>query len=61
MQYLQRWRMLQAARRLREGDASIVRIAESVGYDSQPAFQRFFKRHLGTTPAAWRRRAAAET
>lgn len=60
MQYLQRWRMLLAARRLRDGDASIVRIAESVGYDSQPAFQRCFKRHLGATPAAWRRRVAAD-
>jgi AraC-like DNA-binding protein len=54
MHYLAKWRMLLAATRLREGRDSVARIAESVGYDSPPAFQRAFLRHVGTTPARWR-------
>lgn len=56
MQYLARWRMLLAARRLRESRDSIATIAEAVGYDSPAAFQRGFARHMGSTPAQWRRR-----
>ncbi|TWI05033.1 AraC-like DNA-binding protein [Luteimonas cucumeris] len=55
MQYLARWRMLLAARRLREGRESIATVAEAVGYDSPSAFQRGFARHMGMTPAQWRR------
>jgi AraC-like DNA-binding protein len=55
MQYLARWRMLLAARRLREGRESIETIAGTVGYDSPAAFQRAFKRQMGATPAQWRR------
>lgn len=57
MQYLARWRMLLAARRLREGRDSIAAVAEAVGYDSPAAFQRGFARYMGTTPAQWRRGA----
>lgn len=60
MQYLARWRMLQAARRLREGRDSIATVAEAVGYDSPSAFQRGFARHMGMTPAQWRRGVVAE-
>ena len=59
MQYLARWRMLLAARRLRESRGSIAAIAEAVGYESPAAFQRGFARHMGATPAQWRRRHAA--
>ncbi|MCL1633059.1 AraC family transcriptional regulator [Luteimonas sp. SX5] len=55
MQYLARWRMLLAARRLREGRDSVATVAEAVGYDSPAAFQRGFARYMGTTPAQWRR------
>jgi AraC-like DNA-binding protein len=55
MQYLTRWRMLLAARRLRESRDSIETIAEAMGYDSPAAFQRAFKRKMGATPAQWRR------
>jgi AraC-like DNA-binding protein len=55
MQYLARWRMLLAARRLREGRDSVAAVAEAVGYDSPAAFQRGFARYMGTTPAQWRR------
>jgi AraC-like DNA-binding protein len=58
MQYLMRWRMLLASKRLEESDASILAIAAEVGYESEAAFNRAFKRELGTPPAAWRRRAA---
>ena len=54
MQYLSRWRMLLATRRLRESRDSIAAVAEAVGYESPAAFQRAFKRHLGVTPARWR-------
>jgi AraC-like DNA-binding protein len=58
MQYLTRWRMLLAARRLRESRASVAAIAEQVGYESTSAFQRVFSRHMGISPARWRRDVA---
>ena len=45
-----------ASLRLRESDDSIARIAADVGYDSEAAFHRAFKRELGVPPATWRRR-----
>jgi len=56
MQYLTRWRMQLAARRLVDGTESTAAIAVAVGYESEPAFNRAFKRHLGEPPATWRRR-----
>ena len=35
---------------------SLAAIAVAVGYESEPAFNRAFKRHLGEPPATWRRR-----
>ena len=58
MQYLTRWRTSLAAAQLRESNASIIRIAEKVGYESEAAFNRAFKREFGLPPATWRRRAA---
>ena len=55
MQYLTRWRLTIAAQRLRNENASLTRIAADSGYDSEAAFNRAFKRALGTTPAVWRR------
>ncbi|MGH8145233.1 MAG: cupin domain-containing protein [Rhodanobacteraceae bacterium] len=57
MHYLTRLRMQLAARRLGESWCSIPRVADEVGYDSNAAFQRAFKRCFGETPAAWRRHA----
>ena len=57
MQYLTRWRTSLAARQLRETQASILRIAGDVGYESEAAFNRAFKREFGLPPAAWRKRA----
>jgi AraC-like DNA-binding protein len=55
MQYLTRWRLQLAANLLRSGNRSVASVAADVGYDSEAAFSRAFKRELGTTPAAWRR------
>jgi AraC-like DNA-binding protein len=55
MQYLAQWRMQAAARLLLETRASVAAIALEVGYESEAAFARAFKRQVGTPPAAWRR------
>jgi AraC-like DNA-binding protein len=55
MQYLAQWRMQLAARRLATGNAKIAALAEEVGYESEEAFSRAFKRLMGVSPAAWRR------
>jgi len=61
MQYLTRWRISLAAAQLRESNVSIIRVATQVGYESEAAFNRAFKREFGLPPAAWRRRAARES
>lgn len=48
-------RMTMAANELRTSSASTGAIAEMVGYQSEAAFQRAFKLHMGLTPASWRR------
>lgn len=60
MQYLVQWRMALAAHLLRSGRLSLTRIAEQIGYESEAAFSRAFKREYGAPPGAWRktRRAA---
>ncbi len=55
MRYLTRWRMQLASRRLLECHDALARIAADVGYDSEAAFNRAFKRELGMPPAAWRK------
>jgi AraC-like DNA-binding protein len=55
MQYLTRWRLQLAANLLRSGGRNVASVAADVGYDSEAAFNRAFKRELGTTPAAWRK------
>ena len=55
MQYLTSWRMQLAARLLRDNRSSVVSIALKVGYDSEAAFARAFKRLVGMPPARWRR------
>ena len=47
-------RMTMAGRALLESSAPVAQIGESVGYQSDAAFQRVFKRHIGVTPARWR-------
>ena len=57
MAYLTRWRMLQAAKLLRESRAGVAEVAEKVGYTSEAAFAKAFKRTLDRTPGAVRRSA----
>ena len=58
MQYLLGWRIHIAKQMLRDHADTIDSIAERIGYDSEPAFNRAFKKKTGSPPAAWRRRAA---
>jgi AraC-like DNA-binding protein len=53
--YLTSWRMELAAARLLESDDGIADIASDVGYESEAAFSRAFKRHVGEPPARWRK------
>jgi len=54
MQYLARWRMQVAAALLRDSNAKVIEVALGVGYESEAAFSRAFKRAVGVAPGAWR-------
>lgn len=54
IQYLTRWRMQLAARRLTERGAKVAAVAQEVGYDSEAAFSRAFKKFSGQSPSEWR-------
>jgi AraC-like DNA-binding protein len=58
MLYLTRWRMQLAANRLTSAITPVGEIAVGVGYESEAAFCRAFKKVTGVTPASWRRRHA---
>ena len=55
MHYLASWRMQVATEKLRNTSASLAQIAGIVGYDSEAAFSRAFKKAFGAAPATWRR------
>jgi len=55
MQYVARWRMHVALTRLRERDEGLVAVAGGVGYQSEAAFSRAFKRFVGMSPGAVQR------
>ncbi len=52
-------RMTVAANELRNSSTSTGAVAEAAGYQSEAAFQRVFKQHMGVTPAQYRRQAQA--
>lgn len=54
IQYLIRWRMQVAAQMLIGSGAALARVAEAVGYDSEAAFSRAFKKEFGSAPGTWR-------
>ena len=56
MQYLGYWRMQLAAQRLRESREAVAQVGYAVGYESEAAFSRAFKREFGKGPGEWRRR-----
>ncbi len=55
MEYLTNWRLQLAARQLATSDAPVLAVAEAVGYGSEAAFSRAFKRQHDLSPTAWRR------
>jgi AraC-like DNA-binding protein len=55
MQYLASWRMQVAIQKLRNTRSSLGQVAEFIGYDSEAAFSRAFKKAFGAAPATWRR------
>jgi len=57
MRYLTAWRMQLARQKLRETHANVAQIAFDVGYESEAAFARAFRRECGVPPAQWRRDA----
>lgn len=61
MQYLTRWRLQVAAKELSIGDKPLAVVAVEVGYESEAAFSRAFKRQFGMPPASWRKCHGADT
>jgi len=55
MRYLGRWRMQLATRALEAPHASIAQVASEIGYASEAAFNRAFKKYVGVPPGEWRR------
>lgn len=55
MHYVARWRMRVAQSLLSDGTATLSEIAEKLGYRSEAAFSRAFKREFGQPPTAWRK------
>jgi AraC-like DNA-binding protein len=60
MQYLTLWRMHMAAQQLREGRCSVAQAGFAVGYESEAAFSRAFKRQFGASPGTWARGQARD-
>jgi AraC-like DNA-binding protein len=60
MTYLLRWRLQLGARMLTSTSYSVARISGDVGYESEPAFNRAFKREFGAPPARFRIKAKLE-
>jgi AraC-like DNA-binding protein len=60
MSYLARWRLQLAARLLQGNRMTMLQLASEVGYESEAAFNRAFKREFGLPPAQYRRKLAAD-
>jgi AraC-like DNA-binding protein len=57
MQYLAHWRIQVGATLLRDTTCTVAAVAQQVGYESEAAFARAFKRLVGQPPSMWRRQA----
>jgi AraC-like DNA-binding protein len=55
MHYLGRWRMQLASRRLKTPGVSVAHVGAEVGYESEAAFNRAFKKFVGKPPGTWRK------
>ena len=60
MSYVARWRMNVAVAALKEEGATVAQLADRLGYRSEAAFSRAFKRVIGLSPGAIRRSAGGE-
>jgi AraC-like DNA-binding protein len=60
MQYLTQWRMMLAANLLRCSSTPLTHIAQDVGYQTDTAFSRAFRREYGMPPATWRKSRLAQ-
>jgi AraC-like DNA-binding protein len=60
IQYLAHWRATEARRLLKDRRFSVARIAEMLGYKSEAAFRRFFKRVEGVGPGKVRGRGGED-
>jgi AraC-like DNA-binding protein len=60
MHYLAQWRLQLAAQELKASPTTLARIAERIGYESEAAFSRAFKKEFGIAPAAWRQAEAGK-
>jgi transcriptional regulator GlxA family with amidase domain len=58
MRYLTKWRLQVGAHLLRTSDLGVAAVAGRVGYESEAAFSRAFKRTVGIPPAVFRVRHA---
>jgi len=58
MRYLTGWRIQLAKHLMLQLALPIAEVADRVGYESEAAFNRAFKRNVGVPPAAWRKRSA---
>lgn len=58
LEYLTRWRMYKASQILRERESKLADVANAIGYDSDGAFNKAFKRVLGVTPGEYRKLGA---
>jgi len=61
LSYVTRWRIYKAKCLLRQSDLSLYAIAERVGYATDGAFNRVFKRYVGETPGRYRRGISTQT
>ena len=59
MAYLTHWRLQLGAQMLTSSSHSVAQIAAQVGYESEPAFNRAFKREFGSPPARFRLKSKA--
>ena len=60
IRYQTRWRLQSARVQLRETRKSVAQVAHSVGYESEEAFSRAFKKENGVSPAHWREQRSSD-
>lgn len=61
MEYFTRWRMLLAADRMKDSSDGLSAIAQSLGYESESAFGKAFRRVMGCSPRQYTRSTAPYT